>query len=139
MNQAFLTPASVSIADGLSRVLVIEDDPVIRRLLRQRLHRSGLMVTDTKCGEDAIELCQGAPCGFRLVVTDGVMPGIDGFEVARYFEREFPSTRVILVSGFLHHFISRPDIPGNIDAFYEKPFRPEEIVAKVHELLESLA
>ncbi|MGH8018306.1 MAG: response regulator [Opitutaceae bacterium] len=139
MNQAFLTPEPTSIDDGPPRVLVIEDDPVIRRLLRQRLHRSGLTVVDARCGEDAIELCQGAPSGFRLVVTDGVMPGIDGFEVARYFERESPATRVILVSGFLHHFVSRPDIPENIDAFFEKPFRPEEIVAKVHELLESLA
>jgi DNA-binding NtrC family response regulator len=135
MNQAYLTPTRVATDDGPPRVLVIEDDPVIRRLLRLRLHRSGLAVVAANCGEDAIELCQSVPSGFHLVVTDGVMPGIDGFEVARYFERESPSTRVILISGFLHHFISRPDIPGNIQAFYEKPFHPEEIVAKVHELL----
>ena len=119
------------------RVLVVEDDPVVRRLLRLRLYRAGLSVSIAACGEDAIALCKRAPDSFHLLVTDGVMPGMDGFELARYFIRFAPDTRVILISGFLHHFISRPDIPENIHAFFEKPFNPDEIIAKVQELLGS--
>ncbi|BET67254.1 cell cycle two-component system response regulator CpdR [Opitutales bacterium ASA1] len=118
-----------------ARILVVEDDPIVRRLLRHRFHRAGLRVTAVACGEDAVRAASSAVDPFHVVVTDGVMPGMDGFEVARHFERTAPSVPVVMISGFLAHFTSRPDIPGNIQAFFEKPFFPSEVLAKIEELL----
>lgn len=121
------------------RVLVVEDDPVVRRLLRIRLRQAGLTVLAAANGEEAIALGENELEPLHLVITDGVMPGMDGFDVARHFARREPPVRVILISGYLNHFTSRPDIPENVEAYFGKPFSSSEVVAKVLELLGATA
>ncbi len=116
-------------------VLIVEDDPLVRRLLRRRLHRAGLDVLCAANCEDAVRLAVDPAEPIQLVITDGIMPGGDGFEVARHFGRGEQPVPVILLSGYLNHFISRPDIPENIEAFFDKPFVPDEIAAKALDLL----
>lgn len=123
------TPAVTSI-----RVLVVEDDPVIRRLLRIHLCRVGFEVVEATSGEEAVEKAKDGSEPIGILVTDGVMPGMDGFELARQVMQWDPSVRVILVSGYLSHFVCRPDIPENIEAFFSKPFSGAELVAKVIDL-----
>jgi CheY-like chemotaxis protein len=117
------------------RVLVVEDDPVVRRLLRICLRQAGLDVIAASSGEEAIKIGEKTQETIHLVVTDGVMPGIDGFEVARHFATREPRVRVVLISGYLNHFVSRKDIPENVEAFFAKPFVSSEVVAKILELL----
>ncbi len=117
------------------RVLIVEDDPVVRRLLRLRLHKAGIVALSVSSGEDAVTLTKEDPEPIHLVVTDGVMPGMDGFDVARYFAQCQPPVRVVLVSGYLNHFVSRTDMPPNIQAFFGKPFSTNELVAKILDLV----
>lgn len=117
------------------RVLIVEDDPVVRRLIRQRLRKAGLHVLSVATGEEAVTLTQEDCQPIHLVISDGVMPGMDGFEVARHFARCQPPVRVVLVSGYLNHFVSRTDIPPNIAAFFGKPFSTNELVTKVLDLV----
>ena len=121
--------------DERIRVLIVEDDPVVRRLLRLRLHKAGIAVLSVASGEEAVALTKEDPQPIHLVITDGVMPGMDGFDVARYFARSEPPVRVVLVSGYLHHFVSRSDLPPNISAFFGKPFSTNELVAKILDLV----
>jgi CheY-like chemotaxis protein len=133
---AELIPAASSVKVGFrSRVMVIEDDPIVRRLIRIRLTRAGLSVIAAGSGEEAVAIVESGEQPVHLVVTDGVMPGMDGFAVARFFARQSPPVRVILLSGFLSHFVSQADIPGNIEAYFGKPFSADELVAKVFELI----
>lgn len=134
---AELVPSADSPATGEERlrVLIVEDDPVVRRLLRFRLHKAGITALSVASGEEAVSLTKEDPQPFHLIITDGVMPGMDGFDVARHFARSEPPVRVVLVSGYLNHFVSRPDIPPNIAAFFGKPFSTNELVAKVLDLV----
>lgn len=122
-------PAAMS-----TRVMVVEDDPVIRRLLRIRLHRVGMEVVEAENGEEALRLAREAANPIHVLLTDGVMPGMDGFELARQFWELDRSVRVILISGYLSHFVCRSDIPENVEAFFSKPFSGSELVAKVMDL-----
>lgn len=134
---AELIPTASSVKVGFrNRVLVIEDDPVVRRLIRIRLTRAGLSVVAAGSGEEAVAVVESGNLPIHLVITDGVMPGMDGFAVARFFARQCPPVRVILLSGFLSHFVSQSDIPENIEAYFGKPFSADELVAKVFELVQ---
>lgn len=121
------------------RVLVVEDDESVRRMITRRLRQAGLEVMSANSGEEAIALCTGDVPPIHLLVTDGIMPGMDGFELARAFAQRTPPVRAILISGFMGHFASRADIPGNIEAFFPKPFSGEELVAKILDLLGATA
>jgi len=121
-----------TLAVASTRVLVVEDDPVVRRLLRVRLCRAGLDVVEAGSGEEALDLAQAQ--AFGIIVTDGVMLGIDGFELARRVMQFDSSVRVVLISGYLSHFVCRPNIPETIEAFFAKPFSDSELVAKVVDL-----
>lgn len=122
-----------------TRVLVVEDDPVVRRLLRIRLCRAGFAVVEASTGEEALGIARTGEEPVGIVVTDGVMPGMDGFELARQIMQWDPSVPVILVSGYLSHFVCRSDIPENVEAFFSKPFLGSELVAKVVDLAGVLA
>lgn len=122
-------------ADERLRVLIVEDHPLVRRVLRLALHRAGFAVVSASTGEEAIRKHASGGEPVHLVITDGVMTGMDGFDVARYFARQDPAVRVIIISGYLNHFTARPDIPENVDAFFGKPFASQDLVAKVRELL----
>ena len=135
MNAEFAPPASSLKHGERPRVLIVEDDPVVRRLLRMRLHRAGFNVVSASSGEEAMAFAENDQDPIHLLITDGVMPGIDGFEVARRFSEREPAVRAILLSGYLHHFVSRPDIPWNVEAFFSKPFSGNELVAKALEMI----
>ena len=121
------------------RVLVVEDEPHVRRLIVRRLQQAGLVVLTAGSGEEALALCERESESVHLLVTDGIMPGMDGFELARHFSRRDPPVRAILISGFLGHFVSRTDVPANIEAFFPKPFSGEELVAKILDVLGATA
>lgn len=124
-----------STGDPRIRVLIVEDDPIVRRLLRLRLHKAGIAVASVSSGEEAVALPKNDARPFHLVITDGVMPGMDGFDVARHFAQFDPPVRVVLMSGYLNHFVTRTDMPPNIAAFFGKPFSTNELVAKVLDLV----
>lgn len=134
VNAELIPPGSTIKVGSDVRVLVVEDDPVVRRLIRARLTRAGLNVSAVGSGEEAVTFVESSDFSIHLVITDGVMPGMDGFAVARFFARQNPPVRVILLSGFLSHFVSRADIPENVEAYFGKPFSADELVAKVFEL-----
>jgi len=135
MTAAERTPVTGLGPDENLRVLVVEDDESVRRMICRRLRQAGLDVLSASSGEEAVELCENGAPAVHLVITDGIMPGMDGFDLARWFAQRTPPVRAILISGFMGHFISRSDIPGNIEAFFPKPFAGEELIAKVLDLL----
>ena len=131
MNAVLSTPAPKLRTGETLRVLVAEDDAATRRLLRQHLYRAGIEVLAAASGEEAIEICEREQAPIHLLLTDGIMPGIDGFELARHVARRDPPMRAILLSGFLDHFMARTDIPENMEAFLAKPFVPQELIARI--------
>jgi CheY-like chemotaxis protein len=101
------------------RILVVEDDPMVRRVIVDDLIEAGYSVTEAKDADDAMaSLATGWTV--ELVVTDVRMPGsIDGFGLARWLRGKWPTTKILVVSGFAHE---EPGQVRSYDAFLGKPF-----------------
>jgi DNA-binding NtrC family response regulator len=113
------------------RVLVVEDDPLIRELLVEALREQGYDVIHADNGEQAL-----AWCGRRaadVLVTDIRLPGkVDGWQIAERCRQHDPDLAVIYATGF-SPIAPRP-VPGSL--MLQKPFHPEQIVNAVKELTE---
>jgi DNA-binding response OmpR family regulator len=78
-------------------VLVIDDDPALRDILRRTLERDGHRVVTAREGEEGLRAFRSAPCD--IVVTDLFMPGKDGIETIQELRMEYPAARIIAMSG----------------------------------------
>lgn len=117
------------------RILIVEDEPLIRVMLAEELSDAGFDVDQAASGDEAAALVRDGHVAFGLLITDIHMPGThDGVAVARLMRQQVPLLPVLYVSG-------RPDIfntirpPAQNDAFLAKPFRLSDLVRIVHSLL----
>jgi len=120
-----------------ARVVVIEDDEVVRRLLRIALKMAGYEVSEACDGPAGIKLCISERTD--LVITDISMPLMDGLEVITFLRRSMPQTRIIATSGGLIHggvdLLSEAARLG-ADMTFSKPFDLRRVVKMVGVLLE---
>jgi PAS domain S-box-containing protein len=118
-----------------ARILVVDDDPLIIRVLCEVLKRDGHDVTTAnggKAGIDAFSAAQGQGKPFAIVITDLGMPRIDGRKVASFVKSESQSTAVILLTGWGQRLIAEGDVSPHVDRILSKP-------TKIGELREALA
>jgi two-component system, cell cycle sensor histidine kinase and response regulator CckA len=114
-------------ASGMGRtVLVVDDQEVVRDVIRLTLESAGYTVIAAASPSDAIELaCVEAE--IDLLVTDVVMPEMDAFELAERISSKLPGVRILYTSGYTDAAAEGP--------FIQKPFTPAQLVAKVHAVL----
>ena len=117
------------------RVLVIDDNPDMRRTLQALLETEGFAVTVAADGEEALRLQRELPAA--VVITDIFMPGKEGIETIYELRKQFPQTKVIVISGGLRakgadYFAVAREL-GAVKAF-KKPFEPNELIEAVREL-----
>lgn len=109
-----------------SRILLVEDDSAVRTVVRKMLESQGFEVVEAHDAEQALAVAREQR--FGLVVTDVVMPGMDGLELARRLRDLYPETRLLVISGF------RNKVDDSL-AFLAKPFSPARLLGKVREVL----
>jgi two-component system cell cycle sensor histidine kinase/response regulator CckA len=128
---------SVSAADpgGLGTVLVVEDEASVRRLVGRILTRAGHPYLLAADGREALELVADAPARIRLVITDMVMPGLDGLDLLRELRQWGVDAPAIVVSGYTERFELRADEAGGDYVFLPKPFSREQLLAHIREAL----
>ena len=117
-------------------MLVVEDEELVRSLVRTTLSRRGYRVLDAADGEEALRVSQGHAGPIHLVVTDVVMPGMSGDELAVKLKSVRPETKVLLTSGYPDRVAVHRDAIQARANFLEKPFMPEELLRKVREVLD---
>ena len=115
------------------RVLLVEDELVVRKVLTEMLLAQGHMVTSTDDPEQALALVADGGV-FDLLITDLVMPKLDGYELAAAVGERAPELKVIFVSGYTSE-AARLELRDDRFAFLQKPFKLEELEAKVREAL----
>jgi PAS domain S-box-containing protein len=120
------------------RVLVVEDDSTVRRMMSRALSDAGFAVVDAPDGRVALEMVQ-ADAELNLVVTDAAMPRLGGRELMRELAAIRPTLRVLTVSGYTDDDILRRGLVEAGYPFLQKPFSPERLVAKVRELVDQAA
>ena len=115
-------------------ILLIEDDAALRRLLARSLERVGHRVRDAADSADALAILAADPA-IDLLVTDAVLPGQSGPNLARQIEADRPSLRVLFISGYSDDAILRLGLLNDQEAFLQKPFGPRTFVHKVQQVL----
>jgi CheY-like chemotaxis protein len=119
---------------GSATVLLAEDDHELRRLMTLVLGRNGYRILEAESGEQAIELARAFEGTIDLLISDVVMSGLTGSELAATLQSTNPSLRVLMMSGTADAAVLDELLPGT-NAFLQKPFRPSELIDQVHELL----
>lgn len=119
----------------MTRILVVDDDSALRRLVATVLERKKFAVTEAPDGGKAVGMLEmGA---FDLVITDIVMPEIEGLELVRHIRSLHPATKVMVVSGGGSHLVSYTQLAKQLgaDDVLAKPFTPAELISAVERLL----
>ncbi|MBK8003437.1 MAG: PAS domain S-box protein [Gemmatimonadetes bacterium] len=122
-------------ARGQGRVLVVEDEEAVRRLTRRVLEGAGYTITEAADGPAALAAVAAAPAPFDLVVSDVIMPGMSGQELARQLLARQPGLRILYVSGYSDEAILPLGRLPRGTAFLQKPFEPAVLLARVREVL----
>ena len=117
----------------MSKILLAEDDDSLRRFLAKALERAGYEVVSCPDGETALAALQDGP--FDLLLTDIVMPGVDGIEVARQAAAREPSQRIMFITGFAAVALSAADRAPAGAKVLAKPVHLREIVAEVERMI----
>ncbi|MBL8696475.1 MAG: PAS domain-containing protein [Planctomycetes bacterium] len=131
-------PAPLKSVEGRERVLIVEDDDQVRRMMVQMLAPLGYMITEAAGPEEALTASlRSNGQSFDLVVSDVVMPGMSGFDLVRRLRERLPSLRALLVSGY-----NEEPVPGGLGesksvAFLSKPFQGRELAERVRALLDA--
>jgi two-component system, cell cycle sensor histidine kinase and response regulator CckA len=129
-------PAAATFAlTGAGTILLVEDEEGVRKLARMILERNGYTVVEAANGEEALRLLERHESRLDLLVTDVVMPGIDGGEVAAAVKRRFPAAKVLYLSGYTSDAVVRYGIQHHEVAFLQKPFSATSLAAKVRDVL----
>jgi PAS domain S-box-containing protein len=116
-------------------VLVVEDNGTVRTLLRGVLTTAGYRVLSAAGGAEALGLLEEADPPPVLLVTDIMMPGMDGMELARRARRKMPGLRVLGVTGYVGSIGPDSLAEAGIDRIVQKPFEPTALTRAVHSLL----
>ncbi|HEX2094484.1 MAG TPA: PAS domain S-box protein [Longimicrobiaceae bacterium] len=125
---------SGKITRGAGTVLLVEDEPSVRRLARKVLLRCGYQVVEAECGIEAIHIFEEH--SFDLLLTDMVMPRMSGMELGERLLARTPSLRVLYMSGYTDDAaVQHGTLPPGTN-FIPKPFTPEELAQKVREVLQ---
>jgi PAS domain S-box-containing protein len=123
---------------GQETILLVEDNEMVRQLVRQVLDKNGYRVLVAHDGEAAIQVCKLDETPIHLLVTDVIMPGgMNGYEVAKLLTSFYPAMKVLYMSGYADEAIVRHGILEQASAFLQKPFTPKTLAQKVREVLDA--
>ena len=118
------------------RVLVVEDDDLVRMIAVEALREEGFEVTEFENGDKAAGLLVD-PDGYQALFTDVRMPGsMDGVDIALFARTLDPNIAVIVASGFARNLVSRLEDLDPPMAFFPKPYRPKEVISTLRRFTE---
>ena len=118
----------------MKRILVVEDEDVIRDFEVINLKRAGYEVVDVPTGEEAIQVFERNPTHLDVAVLDVMMPGMDGFEVCRRIREKNSSIGIIMLTAKSQEMDKVNGLMIGADDYVTKPFSPSELVARVDAL-----
>lgn len=125
------------ITAGTETVLLVEDEPALRDLIKYALTGNGFTVLDVPSPAEAIALSRKHSGSMHLLLTDVIMPGMDGPALARQVQKERPDIKVLYMSGYATNFIMHDGEVEPGTNFLEKPFHPRTLLTKVREVLDN--
>lgn len=115
----------------MKRILVCEDEDVIRDFVVINLKRAGYDVVDVNCGEEALKVFESEHGNFDIALLDIMMPGIDGFTVCKRLREKSSTLGIIMLSAKTQEMDKVSGLMIGADDYITKPFSPSELNARV--------
>jgi two-component system cell cycle sensor histidine kinase/response regulator CckA len=125
-------PAAV--LQGSETILAVEDESAVLKLICSTLRKAGYSVLEASNGPNALTICESYQSPIHLVISDVIMAGMSGPDLARRLSGFHPETKVLYISGYTRNALT----PGDAvqpEAFLAKPFSPRALTSKVREVL----
>ena len=123
---------------GTETILLVEDEPDLRELTRTVLAAKGYTVVEARNAEEAERLAESNGAKIHLLLTDVIMPGLSGRELAKRILAQHSSMRVLYMSGYTYNVIAQGGTLERGVSFLQKPFTPSGLVEKVREVLDAV-
>lgn len=118
---------------------MVEDDPAVRRMATEVLLNTGYLVLAAPSGADALRMAAKHEGRLDLLLSDVVMPGMTGPELARQIVSQFPHMRTLYMSGYTDDAIEKHGVRGGTVRVLQKPFTHESLAQSVREALGPVA
>lgn len=116
-------------------VLAVDDDPVILDYVVNALTPMGYRLLPASCAEEALRIAEAEGSGVDLLLTDVVMPGVNGQDLAQRFLDKYPDTKVLFMSAYMCPSMGHQDVPDSEKAFLLKPFTPDDLARKLKKIM----
>ena len=129
-------PQSQGNLSGNETILLVEDNQAVRELVHELLNHQGYTVLPAENGTEALKVINAHDGPVHLLLTDVVMPGMNGKELYRQAVTRYPDLKVLYMSGYTDNVIAHRGVLEDGIAFIQKPFTIEAIAAKVREVLD---
>ena len=122
---------NVDLLQGTETILVVEDSEATRNTIVDGLTFFGYKVIESANGEDALTICRGNQEHIHLVLSDVILPGINGLDLAQKIRELLPKVRILLMSGYTDTFV----VPTKEIPFIQKPFQIRALTSKIRNIL----
>ena len=122
---------------GAETILLVEDDDMLRELVRETMENSGYRVLEASDPLEARQIAANFAGTIQLLITDVVMPKASGGQLAKELVGIYPGLKVLYMSGYAERATSKHGVRRKKVAFLQKPFTPAELASKVREVLEN--
>jgi two-component system cell cycle sensor histidine kinase/response regulator CckA len=123
-------------ARGSETILLVEDDNTVRTLARVVLERYGYRVLEAFNGEEGLKRAMGHSSTIDMLVTDMVMPGMNGLQLIDGFSSRHPEASILIMSGYSDTAITDTELRRKGLSYIDKPFGPEALASKVRGILD---
>ncbi|MDP3911421.1 MAG: response regulator [Gemmatimonadales bacterium] len=137
--EALSSAAATPVPRGTETVLLVEDSAAVRAVGKHVLERQGYTVLEAPNGEAALHLAGRHPGPIHLLLTDVVLPRLNGRQLAERIAASRPDTRVLYTSGYTDDSVVRHGILEGGVAYLQKPFSPDRLARKVREVLDAVS
>lgn len=123
---------------GTETLLIVENESAIRNLLQVALRRNGYTVLAAESGREALEVVRNHAGTIHLLITDVVMPDMDGPELVKQLSSIRPDTPALFMSGYMDDTLGDRGVLSTNANFIQKPFSPRAIAKKVRDILDGV-
>ena len=117
--------------------MIVDDDKSILHLILDTLQPLGYNLIDATCAEEVLEFIERSDAKFDLLLTDMVMPGMNGGDLAKSVKKKYPEAKVIFMSGYTSDMVANQGVLQAGEIFIQKPLSPMYLAGKIRRVLDS--